>query len=62
MEDLIYEIYIVGFNFKYVVNFLWLFKLNIFNGGWRRKYNYFNDGGDFGLCEDSINFLLRRMV
>lgn len=62
MEDLIHEIYTVGPNFKYAANFLWPFKLNTPNGGWRRKYNHFNDGGDFGLREDSINPLLRRMV
>ncbi|XP_048728376.1 60S ribosomal protein L7-like [Ostrea edulis] len=62
MEDLIHEIYTVGPSFKYAANFLWQFKLNTPNGGWRRKYNHFNDGGDFGLREDGINALLRRMV
>ncbi|XP_061180203.1 large ribosomal subunit protein uL30-like [Saccostrea echinata] len=62
MEDLIHEIYTVGPNFKYAANFLWPFKLNTPNGGWRRKYNHFNDGGDFGLREDGVNPLLRRMV
>ncbi|KAJ8321628.1 hypothetical protein KUTeg_000099 [Tegillarca granosa] len=62
MEDLIHEIFTVGPNFKQAANFLWPFKLNTPNGGWRRKYNHFNDGGDFGLRETQINPLLRRMV
>ncbi|KAH3710472.1 60S ribosomal protein L7-like [Dreissena polymorpha] len=62
MEDLIHEIYTVGPNFKAASNFLWPFKLNTPNGGWRRKYNHFNDGGDCGLRETQINPLLRRMV
>ena len=49
MEDLIHEILTVGPNFKSASNFLWPFKLNTPNGGWRRKYNHFNDGGDFGF-------------
>ena len=49
MEDLIHEIFTVGPNFKSASNFLWPFKLNTPNGGWRRKYNHFNDGGDFGF-------------
>merc|ERR1711945_59038 len=43
MEDLIHEVFTVGSNFN------WPFKLNTPNGGWRRKYNHFNDGGDFGF-------------
>merc|ERR1719381_49289 len=43
MEDLIHEIFTVGSNFK------WPFKLSSPLGGWRRKYNHFNDGGDFGF-------------
>jgi hypothetical protein len=46
MEDLIHEVITVGPNFKQASNFLWQFKLNTPNGGWRRKYNHFNDGGD----------------
>merc|ERR1712112_500159 len=49
MEDLIHEIFTVGENFKYASNFLWPFKLSSPLGGWRRKYNHFNDGGDFGF-------------
>ncbi|WP_146132748.1 uL30 family ribosomal protein, partial [Acinetobacter nosocomialis] len=59
MEDLIHELYTVGPNFKRAANFLWPFKLNSPVGGWRRKYNHFNDGGDFGERETQINPLLR---
>jgi len=62
MEDLIHEIFTVGPNFKSASNFLWPFKLNTPTGGWRRKYNHFNDGGDFGFRDDKINTLLRKMV
>jgi len=62
MEDLVHEIYTVGPAFKQATNFLWHFKLNTPNGGWTRKYNHFNDGGDFGDREVQINPLLRRMV
>ena len=62
MEDLIHEIYTVGPNFKQAANFLWPFKLNTPTGGWRRKYNHFNDGGDFGCREEQINPLLKRMI
>ncbi|MCI3325496.1 L30/L7 family 60S ribosomal protein, partial [Escherichia coli] len=62
MEDLIHEIFTVGPNFKAAANFLWHFKLNTPNGGWRRKYNHFNDGGDFGYRDDKINELLRKMI
>ncbi|KAK7091179.1 hypothetical protein V1264_008906 [Littorina saxatilis] len=62
MEDLIHELLTVGENFKAASNFLWPFKLNTPNGGWRRKYNHFNDGGDFGFRDDKINALLRRMT
>ncbi|XP_025092020.1 60S ribosomal protein L7-like [Pomacea canaliculata] len=62
MEDLIHEIFTVGPNFKVAANFLWPFKLNTPNGGWRRKYNHFNDGGDFGFRDEKINALLRNMI
>ena len=54
--------YRVGPHFKQASNFLWPFKLNNPNGGWRKKANHFTDGGDFGNREDHINKLLRRMV
>jgi 60S ribosomal protein uL30 len=62
MEDLIHEIVTVGPHFKQAANFLWPFKLNSPNGGWRKKLNHYNDGGDFGLREGKINPLLRRMT
>merc|ERR1711893_417062 len=62
MEDLIHEIFTVGDNFKAASNFLWPIKLNSPTGGWRKKNNHFNDGGDFGCREDKINVLLRKMV
>ena len=62
VEDLIHEIYTVGPHFKEATNFLWYFKLNTPNGGWRKKNTHFVDGGDFGCREDKINALLRRMI
>jgi len=62
IEDIIHEIHTVGPHFKQVSNFLWPFKLNNPNGGWRKKANHFADGGDFGNREQYMNNLLRRMV
>lgn len=62
MEDLIHEIYTAGKQFKHASNFLWPFKLSTPRGGWVRKYNHYNDGGDFGNREEKINALLRKMV
>jgi 60S ribosomal protein uL30 len=62
IEDLIHEIYSVGPNFKKASNFLWPFKLNNPNGGWRKKTTHYVEGGDFGNREDKINKLLRSMV
>jgi len=62
LEDLIHEIFTVGAHFKQASNFLWPFKLNNPNGGWRKKANHFAEGGDFGNREEYINKLLRRMV
>ncbi|KAK3701974.1 hypothetical protein RRG08_017864 [Elysia crispata] len=62
MEDLIHEIFTVGPNFKYASNFLWPFKLSSPLGGWRRKYNHFNDGGDFGFRDTKIDALVRQMI
>jgi len=61
VEDLIHEIFTVGPAFKEANNFLWHFKLNTPNGGWRKKNNHFVDGGDYGDREDKINELLRKM-
>merc|ERR1719381_266232 len=62
MEDLIHEVYTVGPNFKSASNFLWPFKLNSPLGGWRRKYNHFNDGGDFGFRDTKIDALVKQMI
>merc|ERR1712171_1232 len=62
MEDLIHEIFTVGPNFKYASNFLWPFKLSSPLGGWRRKYNHFNDGGDFGFRDTKIDALVKQMI
>jgi len=62
IEDLVHEIYTVGPFFKQANNFLWPFKLNSPNGGWRKKANHFVEGGDFGNREEHINKLLRRMI
>merc|ERR1719277_405370 len=62
MEDLIHEIYTVGNNFKYASNFLWPFKPSSPLGGWRRKYNHFNDGGDFGFRDTAIDSLVKKMI
>lgn len=61
VEDLIHEIFTVGPNFKKANNFLWPFKLNNPNGGFRRKTNHFVEGGDFGNREENINSLVRKM-
>merc|ERR1712083_1116156 len=37
MEDLIHEIFTVGPHFKQASNFLWPFKLNTPNGGWKKR-------------------------
>jgi len=62
MEDIIHEIMTAGPAFKQVSNFLWYFKLNTPNGGWRKKNNHFVDGGDFGCRDEKINNLIRRML
>ena len=43
VEDLIHEVATVGPHFKEASNFLWPFKLNNPNGGWRSKTNHFID-------------------
>merc|ERR1711860_131159 len=62
MEDIVHELMTCGPKFKQVSNFLWPFKLNTPNGGWRKKANHFVEGGDFGNRENHLNALLRRMV
>jgi len=61
IEDVIHEIFTCGENFKAVSNFLWPFKLNSPNGGWNKKTNHFQEGGDFGNRELYINKLISSM-
>jgi large subunit ribosomal protein L7e len=61
VEDLIHEIFTVGEHFKEANNFLWPFKLNTPNGGFRKKTTHFVEGGDHGNRELHINTLVRRM-
>jgi len=62
IPDLIHEISSVGPNFRQATNFLWPFKLNTPNGGWRKKTTHYVEGGDYGNREIKINELLHRMV
>ncbi|CAG5126061.1 unnamed protein product, partial [Candidula unifasciata] len=48
-------------NFKYASNFLWPFNLNFLLGGWR-KYNHYNNGGDYGFRDTKIDALVRQML
>merc|ERR1712156_907672 len=61
-DNAIIEIFTVGPAFKEANNFLWHFKLNTPNGGWRKKRNHFVDGGDYGNREEKINHLLKKMI
>lgn len=61
IEDLIHEIHTVGPAFKEANNFLWPFKLSNPLGGWKKKGNHFNEGGDAGNREELINKLVQRM-
>jgi large subunit ribosomal protein L7e len=61
MEDLIHEVFTVGPNFKAAANFLWPFKLNSPNGGFRRKRLHYIEGGDYGNREEDINALIKQM-
>ena len=61
MEDIIHELFTCGPNFKKVNSFLWPFKLNCPTGGFTKKRNHFNEGGDAGFRADAINKLIRQM-
>jgi len=61
VEDVVHEIFTVGKHFKQTNKFLWPFKLSNPKGGWTKKLNHFNEGGDAGLREDKINELVQRM-
>jgi len=60
-EDVIHEVITCGPNFKQVNNFLWPFKLSSPRGGFVKKLNHVNEGGDAGNHEELINRLIRRM-
>jgi len=62
VEDLIHELYTVGPHFREASRFLWPFKLNTPNGGWKRITNHYAEGGDAGLRESRINELVHRMI
>ena len=62
VEDVVHEIVTAGDNFKATTNFLWPFKLNTPNGGWKKKTNHFTEGGDYGNREALINKLVQRMI
>jgi len=62
VEDIVHEVFTVGSHFKQVNKLLWPFKLSNPKGGWTKKLNHFNEGGDAGLREDKINELVQRMV
>lgn len=62
IEDVVHEVVTCGENFKAVTNFLWPFKLNTPNGGWKKKTNHFQEGGDYGNREAYINQLVQSMT
>lgn len=61
VEDLIHEIFTVGPHFKEANNFLWPFKLSSPLGGFTYIKTHFNEGGDAGNREESINALIAKM-
>mmetsp|Transcript_12695 Transcript_12695/g.24620 ORF Transcript_12695/g.24620 Transcript_12695/m.24620 type:complete len:240 (-) Transcript_12695:94-813(-) len=61
-EDLVHEIYTCGPHFKEASNFLWPFKLSAPKGGFKKKLNHFNEGGDAGNRGVHINELIQRMI
>jgi len=62
IEDMIHEIYTCGDNFKAVSGFLWPLKLSSPKGGFVKKLNHFNEGGDAGNRGEHINELIQRMI
>ncbi|GBG23842.1 60S ribosomal protein L7 [Hondaea fermentalgiana] len=61
-EDLVHEIFTCGPHFKEASNFLWPFKLSAPKGGFKKKLNHFNEGGDAGNRGVHINELIQRMI
>jgi large subunit ribosomal protein L7e len=63
VEDLVYQIYTAGAQFRQCTNFLWPFKLSCPRGGYRgRKRRHFNEGGSYGNWETHINRFIRTML
>ncbi len=62
VEDLIHEIFTVGPKFKEAANFLWPMKLTSPKGGFSRKLQHFNEGGDAGDRGVKINGLIKTMI
>jgi 60S ribosomal protein uL30 len=62
IEDLIHEIYTVGPKFKAANNFLWPIKLSSPTGGFTKKLNHYNEGGDAGNRGEKINEMIRKML
>jgi len=63
IEDMTYQIYLCGKQFRRVNNFLWPFKLNSPKKGYRgAKRRHFNEGGSYGNWEHHINNMVMRML
>ncbi|MEN2496499.1 MAG: 60S ribosomal protein L7 [Marteilia pararefringens] len=62
VEDLIYEIFKVGENFKYLNKFLATFRLSSPRQGIVSKKRHFINGGDFGNRERYITSLINKML
>ncbi len=62
VEDLVHEIFSCGPHFKEASNFLWPFKLSSPNGGFTRKLNHYNEGGDAGNRGETINNMVATMI
>jgi len=62
VEDLVHEVYTCGPSFKQASNFLWPFKLSSPNGGFKKKLNHFNEGGDAGNRGENINGIIQKMI
>jgi len=63
IEDMVFQIYTCGKQFKRVTNFLWPFKLNSPKKGYRGgKRRHFNEGGSYGNWEHHITNFVMRML
>ncbi|NWU94601.1 RL7L protein, partial [Upupa epops] len=61
LEDLIYEIYSAGKNFKRVTNFLCPFHLSVARYASRNKVGFLKEMGKPGCRGDAINKLIRQL-